>query len=107
MGANIIAIHLDKAMDELPTHTPLQASRVTGALMESTVKARLKFRYDLRTVPQQMFKERVLPFLARHTIVSLGVLCDHGCVVVLTASKSYVLHNNKLLFTGERKKGQL
>ena len=40
-------------------------------------------------------------------IVRLGVLCDHGCVVVLIASKAYVLHNNKLPPTGARKKGQL
>ena len=28
-------------------------------------------------------------------------------MVVLTGSKAYVLHKNKLLLTGERKKGQL
>ena len=54
-----------------------------------------------------MLQGHVLPSLARHTIVGLGVLCDHGCVVVLTASKAYVLHKNKLLLTGARKKGQL
>ena len=54
-----------------------------------------------------MFQGHVLPSLARHTIVGLGVLCDHGCVVVLTGSKAYVLHKNKLLLTGARKKGQL
>ena len=54
-----------------------------------------------------MFQGHVLPSLARHTIVGLGVLCDHGCVVVITRSKSYVLHKNKPLLTGARKKGQL
>ena len=49
----------------------------------------------------------VLLSLAKHTIVGPGVLCDHGCVVVLTGSKAYVLHKNKLLLTGARKKGQL
>ena len=53
-----------------------------------------------------MFQGHVLPSLARHTIVDLGVLCDHGCVVVLTGSKAYVLHKNKLILTGARKKGQ-
>ena len=54
-----------------------------------------------------MFQGHVLPSLARHTIVGLGVLCDHVCMVVLTGSKAYLLHKNKLLLTGARKKGQL
>ena len=45
-----------------------------------------------------MFQGHVLPSLARNTIVGLGVLCDHGYVVVLTGSKAYVLHKNKLLY---------
>ena len=91
----------------MPTYTPLQASTATGALMESTAEARLTFQHKLKNVPQQMLQGHVLPSLARHTIVGLGVLCDHGCLVVLTGSKDYVLHKNKLLLTGARKKGQL
>ena len=106
-GANIIAIHPENSMTMIPTHTPLQASTATGSLMESTAEARLTFQNKLNNVPQQMFQGHVLPSLARHTIVVLGVLCDHGCVVVLTGSKAYVLHKNKLLLTGARKKGQL
>ena len=75
--------------------------------MESTAEARLTFQHKLKNVPQQMFKGKFLPSLARHTIVGLGILCDHGCVVVLTGSKAYVLHKNKLLLTGAIKKGQL
>ena len=106
-GANVISIHPEDAITMMPTQTPLQASTATGALMESTAEARLDFQHKLRNVPQQMFQGHVLPSLARHTIVCLGVLCDHGCVVVLTGSKAYVLHKNKLLLTGARKKGQL
>ena len=94
-------------MTMMPTHTTLQASTATGALMESTAESRLNFQHKLKSVPQQMFQGHVLPSLARHTVVDLGVLCDHGCVVVLTGSKAYVLHKNKLLPTGARKKGQL
>ena len=54
-----------------------------------------------------MFQGHVLPSLARHTIVVLGVLCDHGCVVVLTGTKAYVLQKNKLLLIGARKKVHL
>ena len=106
-GANIIAIHPDEEMEELPHHTPLQASTALGATMEGTAEARLKFKHNMKYVPQEMLQGHVLPSLARHTIVGLGVLCDHGCVVVHTASKAYVLHNNKLILTGARKKGQL
>ena len=106
-GANIIAIYPDDEMEELPNHTPLQASTASGAIMESTADARLTFKHNMKNVPQEMLQGHVLPSLARHTIVGLGVLCDHGCVVVLTASKAYVIHNNKLLLTGARKKGQL
>ena len=87
-GANIIAIHLEDAMNMMPTHTPLQASTATGALTESTAEARLTFQHKLKNFLQQMFQGHFLPYLARHTIVGLGVLCDHICVVVLTVSKA-------------------
>ena len=54
-----------------------------------------------------MFQCHVLLSLSIHTIVVLGVLCNHGCLVVLKGSKSYVLHENKLLLTGAIKKGKL
>ena len=94
-------------MTIMPTHKPLQASTATGAIMESTAEARLTFRHKFKNVPQEMFQGHVLPSLVRHTIMGLGVLCNHGCVLVLTGSKAYVLHKNKLLLTGARKKGQL
>ena len=106
-GANIIAIHPEDSMAMMPTHTSLQASTATVTIMESTAEARLTFRNKLKNFPQEMFQGHVLPSLARHTIMGLGVLCDHGCVVVLTGSNAYVLHENKLLLTGARKKGQL
>ena len=106
-GANIIAIHPEDAMTMMPTHTPLQASTATGALVESTAEARLSFQHKLKNFPQQMFQRHVLPSLARHIIVGLGVLFYHGCMVVLTVPKAYLLHKNKLLLTGARKKWQL
>ena len=106
-GTNITAIHPEDSMTMMPTHTPFQASTETGALMESIEDAWLTFQHKLKNVPQHMFQGHVLPSLARHTIVGLGVLCDHGCVVVLTGSKSYVLQKNKLLLSGARKKRQL
>ena len=106
-GANIIGIHPEDSMTMMPTHTPLQASTATGDLMEITAEGRLTFQHKLKNVPQQMSQGHVLPSLAGHTIVGLGVLCDHGCVVVLTVSKAYLLHKNKLLLTGAIKKEQL
>ena len=107
LGANIIAIHPGDVMNELPTHTPLQASTASGAIMDSTAEARPTFKHNMKNVPQEMLQGHVLPSLARHIIVGLCVLRDHGCVVVLTALKAYVLRNTKLLLTGARKKGQL
>ena len=106
-GCNITAIHPKDSQTTLPTHKPLKASTSSGAIMESTSEARLNFNHDLRNVPKDMFEGHVLPTLAKHTIIGLGVLCDHGCVVVLTAEKSYVMHNTKLLLSGTRKKGHL
>ena len=51
-GANIIAIHLEDAMTMMKTHTSLQASTATGALMESTAEARLTFQHKVKNVPQ-------------------------------------------------------
>ena len=106
-GCNIIAIHPKDLQTTLPTHKPLKSSTASDAIMESTSEARLNFNHDLRNVSKDMFEGNVLPTLAKHTIVGLGLLCDHGCVVVLTAEKAYVMHNNKLLLSGTRKKGHL
>ena len=84
-GCNIIAIHPKYSHTTLPTHRPLKASTASGAIMESTSEARLNFNHDLRNVLEGMFEGYVLPTLAKHTIVRLGVPCDYGCVVVLTA----------------------
>ena len=106
-GANIVAIYLENVIQKLPTHTFLRASTATGALMESTAKEMLAFKHRLNNAPQQCFQGHVLPSLAMHTIVGMGVLCGHGYMVVLTASKAYILHNNKLLLTGAIKKGTI
>ena len=106
-GCNIIEIHPKDSQTTLPNHNPLKASTASVAIMESTSEARLNFNHDIRNVPKDMFEGHVLPTLDKHTIVGLGVLCDHGCVVVLTVEKSYVMHNNKLLLSGTRKKGHL
>ena len=105
-GDNIITIHPEDSITIMPTHKPLQASTATGAIMESTAEARITFRHKLKNFPQEMFQEHVIPSLAKHTIMGMGVLCNHGCVVVLTGSKACVLQKN-LLLTGARKKGQL
>ena len=96
-GCNIIAIHSKDSQTTLLMHKPLKASTASGAIMESTSEARLNFNHDLRNLPKEMFEGHVLPTFSKHTIVGLGVLCDHGCVVVLTAEKAYIMHNKKLL----------
>ena len=106
-GCNIIAIHPKDLQTTLPTHKPPKASTASGVIMESTLEARLNFNHDLINVPKDMFEGYVLPTLAKHTTVGLGVLFDHGCIVVLTEENEYVMHNNKLLFSGTRKKGHL
>ena len=80
-GCNIIAIHPKDLHTILPTHKPLKASTASSAIMENTSEARLNFNHDLRNVPKYMFEGHVQPTLAKHTIVGLGVLCDHGCVL--------------------------
>ena len=104
---NIISIHLKDLQKTLPTHKTLKSSTASGAIMERTSEARLNFNHDLINVPKDMFEGHVLPTLTKHTIVGLGVLCEHGCVVVLTAEKAYVMYNNKVLLSGTRKKGYL
>ena len=106
-GCNIIAICPKYSQTTLPTHKPLKSSTASGAIMESTSVARLNFNLDLSIVTKDMFEGHVLPTLAKHTIVGLGVLCDHGCVVLLTAEKAYFMHKNKLLLSGTRKKDHL
>ena len=73
-GCNIIAIHPKDLQTKIPTHKPLKASNASVAIMESTPEARLNFKHDLRNVPKDMFEGHVLPTLAKHKIVGLGVL---------------------------------
>ena len=63
-----IETHPEDSTTMIPTHTPLQASTATGAIMESTAEARLTFRHKLKNFPQEMFQGHVLPSLARQKL---------------------------------------
>ena len=106
-GCNIIAIHPEDVYTTLPGHRPLKASTANNGIMESTEEGRLDFNHELSNIPERMLEGHVLPTLAKHTIVGLGVLCDHGCVVVLTREKAYIMHENRLILSGSRKPGHL
>ena len=57
------------------------------------------------SVPQEMFNgHNVLPTLKKHSILSLGMMCDAGCEVLLTRGKALVLQHNGRVILGSIRK---
>ena len=56
----------------------------------------------LPTLSKNSTKAHVLPGLQNSSLLSLGQLCDDGCIVHLTKSTLHVFKNNDLILTGLR-----
>lgn len=53
-------------------------------------------------LPPSATTAHIFPSLASGSLLSIGVLCDHGCTATFTKDDVSISHNNKSILTGQR-----
>jgi hypothetical protein len=71
-----------------------------GAIFASTHTANL----DLPSLPMTARQAHILHVLARHSLLSLGKMCESGCVITFIANKVAVKHSAATISTGTHDK---
>ena len=54
------------------------------------------------TLPNTATKAHILPELNPHSLVSIGILCDHDCMATFTKHTVTIHHHNQPILTGPR-----
>jgi hypothetical protein len=57
---------------------------------------------DVPNLPKAARTVHVVPDLASHSLLSIGQLCDAGCIVEFTATNATVRHNDSIVLQGHR-----
>ena len=83
-----------------PTHQGVRVKMPNADVIQATHTGTLPVP-ALAQLPQTATKAHVIPTL-HHSLVSIGVLCDHGCQAVFDAKHAYIKHNNRILIKGNR-----
>jgi hypothetical protein len=81
-----------------PTHKPVTVNMPQGTSIQSTHTGEL----PLPQLPASARVAHIFPDLANHSLISIGVLCDHNCVATFAKDNVTVSHNNEPLLTGPR-----
>lgn len=80
------------------TSTPIGIANPNGTVMYSTHEAEL----DLPGLPLAARRVHIVPALTTDSLLSMGQLCDAGCIVTFDATGVQVRLNNVLLLSGTR-----
>jgi hypothetical protein len=81
-----------------PTQCPLTVRLPDGSTMQSTHTATL----HLPGLPITARTAHLFPTLHAGALLSVALLCDHGCTVTFTSAGATVTHHNQTLLTGPR-----
>ena len=57
---------------------------------------------DIPNLPAAARTVHIVPDLKSHSLLSIGQLCDAGCIVEFTATTVHIRHNNILVLQGHR-----
>ena len=77
----------------------LVVAQPDGSLITSTHTCDLPLPSVLPDVCRQ---GHIFPSLHSGSLLSIGLLCDHGCIALLAASAIYIYYNDTLVMVGER-----
>jgi hypothetical protein len=88
----------DHCKDKQLLESPLEVRLPNGAVIASTHTATLEFPY-LSTAAR---RAHILPGLVQNYLLSVGKICDRGCVVIFTADKVILKHGMAKILDGKR-----
>ena len=70
-----------------------------GTVVKATYEGTITFLFPML---EKSSKVLVFPHLTNESLVSIGQLCDDGCIVIFTKHRAYVTKNGTLLNIGTR-----
>jgi hypothetical protein len=79
-------------------HVPISVNKPNGTTIQSSHTCDLL----LTDFPPQARKANILPGLVHNSLISVGKLCDNGCIVTFTQEQVTVSKNEKCLMYGSR-----
>ena len=82
---------------QVATH-PISIHTPSGAILTSTHEGEL----DLPNLPPTARHVHIVPSLATASLLSIGQLCDAGCVATFTATSVLITYEGTVVLTGER-----
>jgi hypothetical protein len=80
------------------TTSPIAIRNPNGSIMCSTHEGEI----DIPNLPRAARTVHIVPDLASHSLLSIGQLCDAGCIVEFTATNVTVRHNDSIVLQGHR-----
>jgi hypothetical protein len=81
-----------------PTLQPISVQLPNGHSIRSTHTCRL----DLPHLPPSALQAHIFPDLANHALVSVGILCDHGCIAKFTKDHVIINKGDRQVLKGTR-----
>ena len=66
-----------------------------------TLRATHTTSIPIPTLPPEATKAYIIPDLHKYSLISVGQLCQHGCIVTFTSTHLTISHNDKVLLTGD------
>jgi hypothetical protein len=84
--------------DNQAAHVPLNINMPNGTTIQSSHTCSLL----LMDLPPQARRADILPVLVHNSLISVGQLCDNGCIFTFTHSQVTVTKNKKSVMHGSR-----
>jgi hypothetical protein len=84
--------------DKQAAHVPLNVNMPIGTTIQSSHTCSLL----LTDLPPQARQAHILPGLVHNSLISVGQLCDNGCIVTFTHDQVTVTKNNKCVMHRSR-----
>jgi hypothetical protein len=84
--------------DKQAAHVPLNVNMPNGTTIQSSHTCNLL----LTDLPPQARQAHILPGLVHNSLISVGQLCDNGCIVTFTHDQVTVTKNKKCVMHGSR-----
>ncbi|GKZ00135.1 hypothetical protein MPSEU_000966800 [Mayamaea pseudoterrestris] len=85
-------------LNKIATTHPLAIQTPNGTLMHSTHEATL----NIPGLPESATKAHIVPALSTHSLLSLGTLCDAGCLISFDKERVLVHYQEELILSGAR-----
>ena len=90
----------DIADNVQPAHPGVRVQMPNAAIVRSTHTGTLPLP-SLKPLPPEASQTHIIPHL-QQSLVSIGVLCDHGCKAIFDQHSAVIMHKEKPILTGHR-----